>query len=703
MRWRISILASLLLVLFTSFLVIGVPEFRQEGTRSITLNPEDKGIVVQELSVGKVASPIRVKELTVKNYGTASGSELSEIQIRYRKESGSWQKVSLGSLSGINTGITFTLPGDGVDLKRGERGFFQVVVSVAEPANIPVSKSGNAVSLELGTMLHYVYQEETGEAVDSVSSNWITDSAPDVIARAGFEEARPLSLERGVLQGGTTVPVGRYVFRDADANQDGVEVEQIVVENRAAGEGALIFGRDISQLRLNLRIEEAGEVVEKAVTRSIAAPIDRLTISTPEDGWWNGRCVDGCRIELEVMGKIEPESPAQGARLRTEVTLTTKETNGMAGYPFEQAAVVPDSGALELVIQGLEKIEDITEWESGVVNQGEKFKQRLTLSDDDPDGDDFIVKSIKLENEGSLRNGDIEEISAYRVQSDGSLAEVGDTLSLSSSWQALDFERGGRIPDDGRGVFEIHYQVSDDAKKGATLAPSVRFRGSEAGVDNVLSPVLEPVQELTVYPWGAEKMESNRDYGGSPAGPSGHAILAQRIDMMDKDENRLDLFTNPIVIQNTAEATAGAFTKLELYDSRGNLLVEKTDLSGLTTAGVTLDNLNGKTTVSDNQAGNWRSFFIFLTPRSMAARKSVDLRTTLYQTEGERDNIRVLQGPSFTTGRRSSGSSTTVSYSSYSGDRGQTATTPIMGGIDPRVGIAIAGAIAMVAIFLLSR
>ncbi|MFW6071801.1 MAG: hypothetical protein ACOC86_05385 [Candidatus Bipolaricaulota bacterium] len=677
---------------------MGAPKFALEAPRSVTLNPRDERILVKEVSVTEVKEPIRIKELTVKNYGTASASELVDIQVRYRKESGDWNSITLENLTGINSGVTFTLPGEGITLDPEETGHFQLRVSAAGPEMIPKSKYGRSVSLEMGTMLHYVYEERDGEAVDSVSSDWVVDSDPDGIVRAGFEEFDSLSLEDKSLLPGTTSTIGRYVLRDVDGNRAGVEVDEIIVENKSVREDVLVFGEDISQLQLKLRIEEDGEVSEKTVTESIAAPASEVSISTAEDGWWDGRCSNNCRLELEVAGKLESNGPTPGLELKTGVTLVTRENNGMDGYPFNQEAVVADASAQKLVELGMEKIEDISEWESGVINQGETYKQRLILSDDDSDTKDFIVKSIKLQNQGSLRSSQVKDVSLYRVQSEGEMTELGSDLGMSGSWQSLNSDRAGRIPDDGRGVFEIHYRVVGDAEEEATFKPLVQFRGSEGESDKVLSPELKDTDELTIYPRGAEIVDVNRDYGGSPSVPSGNAILAQRLDLMDKDENKLDLHTNPIVIQNMGDATSSDFTKLELYDSQGNQLAERTDLSGLSSAGITLDNLDGKTIIKDYQAGNWRSFFIYLTPRSYSSQKSVSLRTTLYQTEGKKDIVRTAKGPSFTIGHGETVSESGVDGAATTSREGDEETGDI--GITPRVGIAIAGGLIVLGVIL---
>lgn len=649
MRSRTSILASLLLVLLISFLVTGAPEFVAENPRSVTMNPQDKGILVHEVSVGGLNEPVRIKELTLVNYGNASENELESLQLRYRRRGEGWKSLSLEDLSGIASGITFSLPGDGITLYPDQRGQFQFEVDVAPPERIPISKFGNDVTVELGARFHFVYLAEEDRAVDSVSSNFVVDPGPDKIARAGFEEVSSLSLRNDILQPGTTATIARSVFEDDDPNSDGVEVDLITVTNLFQKSNPLILGQDVTRVRLELTVEEGEEVSRKTITKSISGPTSEVSFSTSTNGWWDGRCLDGCKLTLEVLGDIASSGTSQGMKLQTGVRLVTKENNGMTGYPFNQESAVSVDNVQKIVVQGLEGIEETTQWSSGVVNRGEVYKQRLVLKDNDLDADDFTLNSIRLGNEGSIDNNKVDEVGVYRVRSDGSLAELGTGLDLASEWQELNTDNG-RIPDDGRGVFEIHYEISTAAERGTTFKPVVQFQGIEGVEGNARSPVHESTESLTVYPWGAEIAEPGSRSGKIP-NVDGDAILAQRLDIMDRDENRLDLLTNPIVIKNLGTATGHDFTKLELYDADGNLLATETDLTGLSTAGVTLGNLDGKTTVVDSQAGNWRTFFIFLTPRPISRDKTLNLKTTLYHTEGNKDVVNSLTGPSFTVAR----------------------------------------------------
>jgi len=649
MRLRTSILASLLLVLSISFLVTGAPEFVAENPRPVTMNPLDRGILVHEVSVGGMSEPVRIKELTLVNYGNASENELDGLNLRYRRRGEGWKTLSLDDLSGITSGITFSLPGDGITLYPDQKGRFQFEVDVAPPERVPISKFGNDVTVELGARFHFVYLADSDRAVDSVSSNFVVDPGPDRIARAGFEKISSLPVRNEILQPGTTATIARSVFEDSDPNSDGVEVELITVTNLFQKKSPLILGQDVTSIRLELTVEEREEVSRKTITKSISGPTSEVSFSTSMNGWWDGRCQDGCKLTLEVLGDIASSGTSQGMKLQTGVRLVTKENNGMTGYPFNQESAVSVDNVQQIVVQGLEGIEETTKWSSGVVNKGEVYKQRLVLTDSDLDSDDFIVNAIRLGNEGSVDNNNVDEVGVYRVRPDGSLIELGTGLDLASEWQELDTENG-RIPDEGRGTFEVHYEISEDAERGTTFKPVVQFQGMEGVEGNARSPVHESTESLTVYPWGAEIAEPGSRSGRIP-NVDGNAILAQRLDLMDRDENRLDLLTNPIVIKNLGTATGHDFTKLELYDSDGNLLATETDLSGLSTAGVTLGNLDGKTTVVDSQAGNWRTFFIFLTPRPISRDKTLNLKTTLYQTEGNKDVVNSLTGPSFTVAR----------------------------------------------------
>lgn len=650
MRSRSSILLGLLLVLLASTVAFGAPEFQAYLPSSVNLNPGDQDVLVHEIRVEDVMTPVRIKEITLRNAGTASSNELERIELRYRKESGSWQSVPINDLSGINSGITFSLPGDGLTLEMGEIGEFRFLVSVAGPDRVPVSKYGEDVSLQLAGMTHYVYLDGDGEAVESVSSSWVEDPGIDKIPRAGFEEMESSPPDEDILQPGTKPVIGDFVFRDQDTNSAGVEVDLIKVRNRSGAQNPVVLGQDITELTLEVRIRQGEKLIERTISRKVSSPTTEVAFPTEPGGWWDGRCQDGCDVSIKVKGKVPGKGPVQGMELRTGITLDTKENNGMSGYPFRQRNRVPESGVQSVVVQGLESIEEVTDWRSGVINRGETYTQRLVLSDSDRDKDDFVVDKVSFRNEGTLDSSGIAEITVYRVTTDGQLRELASGLNLTSDWQTLVASEGRRIPDDGRGLFEVHYEISEDAETDTSFQPVVQFRGSEGGITDVPSPVHTSPESLIIYPYGPEIVEARRgSMRGSPIGGR-EGVIGQRIDIMDRDENRLDLLINPIVIKNAGTATGSDFRKLELYDSNGNLLETVTDLNGLSTAGVTLDNLDGKTTVADSQAGNWRTFYIYLIPRPGIGQESLDLKTTLYGTEGEEDVVVDLQGPRIQVG-----------------------------------------------------
>ena len=650
MRSRSSILLGLLLVILASTVAFGAPEFQAYLPSSVNLNPGDKDVLVHEIRVEDVMTPVRLKEVTLKNVGTASSNELERVELRYRREGGSWQTVPLEDLSGVNSGITFSLPGDGLTLEMGEIGEFRFLVSVAGPDRVPVSKYGEDVSLQLAGMLHYVYLDDNGEAVESVSSSWVEDPGMDRIPRAGFEEIQGDAPRSDILQPGTTPVIGDFVFRDSDTNRAGVEVDLIKVSNRSGAQNPVVLGQDITELTLEVRIRQDGELIERTISREVSSPTTEVAFPTEPGGWWDGRCQDGCEVSIQVEGLVSARGPVQGMELRTGIALETKENNGMSGYPFRQRSSVPETAVQSVVVQGLEAIEEVTDWRSGVINRGETYTQRLVLSDRDRDKDDFVVNKVSLRNEGTLDSSGVEGVAVYRVTTDGQLEELASGLSLTSDWQTLIAPEGRRIPDEGRGVFEIRYEISEAAETDTSFQPVVQFRGSEGEITNVPSPVHTSPESLTIYPYGPEIVEASRgSMGGSPiSGREG--VIGQRIDIMDRDENRLDLLINPIVIKNAGTATGSDFRKLELYDSDGNLLETVTDLTGLSTAGITLDDLDGKTTVTDSQAGNWRTFYIYLTPRTGIGQETLDLHTTLYGTEGEEDVVVDLKGPKLQVG-----------------------------------------------------
>ncbi len=650
MRSRSSILLGILLVILASTVAFGAPEFQAYLPSSVNLNPEDQDVLVHEIRAEDVMTPVRIKEVTLKNLGTASSNELERIKLRYRKNGGSWQTVPLTDLSGVNSGITFSLPDDGLTLEMGEIGEFRFLVSVAGPDRVPVSKYGEAVSLQLAGMLHYVYLDGRGEAVESVSSSWVEDPGVDKIPRAGFEVVESRAPDEDILQPGTTPVIGDFVFRDDDINSDGVEVDLIKISNRSGAQNPVVLGQDITELTLEVRIKKDEQVRERTISRKVSSPTTEVAFPTEPGGWWDGSCQDGCEVSIKIKGLVSAKGPVQGMELRTGIALETKENNGMSGYPFRQRSSVPEAGVQSVVVQGLESIEEVTDWRSGVINRGETYTQRLVLSDRDRDEDDFVVNKISLRNEGTLDSSGVEAVSVYRVSTDGELKELASGLSLTSDWQVLTASAGRTVPDDGRSVFEVRYEISEDAETDTSFQPVVQFRGSEGGITNAPSPVHTSPEPLTIYPYGPEIVEARRGYmGGSPiSGREG--VIGQRIDIMDRDENRLDLLINPIVIKNAGTATGSDFRKLELYDSDGNLLETVTDLNGLSTAGITLDDLDGKTTVTDSQTGNWRTFYIYLVPKPGMGQETLNLQTTLYATEGEEDVVVDLQGPSIRVG-----------------------------------------------------
>jgi len=649
MSYRLTFTISLLMVIVFSLAAFGAPEFTVESVESSVINPSDTGLTVQEVLVKEFNQSIRIKELTLINLGTASENELDHIQVRYQTPAGNWKAALLSDLTGINSGITFSLPSGGVTLRDEEVSNFHINVNASSPEKVPVSKYGRSISVKLGIMFHYVFLDDQGNAVNSVSSTWYTDPNPDVIRRTGFEKVEAYEVEETYLHPGSTSTLGRYTFKDNDMNEDGVEIDTITIANNLNVNNPLVIGQDIDQLTLEVEIDDGQTVSKKSITRDVSAPASRVIFDLSSQGWWDGKVGDEAEVSIHVKGKVALDGDIRGGlRLKTGLELRTRERNGMTGYPFSQAISNPSDGIQTVEPHGLENITETTHWESGVINLGETYKQRLVLNDQDADSYDFILREIMLSNEGTMGNSDMIDIAVYHVGDDGKLTEVGSGLDFGGSWQNLYQEDFAVVPDQGETTIEIHYSVSPGAEAGKTLYPVVQFRGKENVISQVTSPVHKSPFKLTGYPKGAEIISVNRQIEGKPGIPSNNKLLAQRIDIMDKDENRYDLLINPIVIKNLGTATSAHFTKLEIYSSNGELIAEKEDLAGFNTAGITLDNLDGKTTVKDNQYGNWRSFYIYLTPspnlRSDRV-ETIDLVTTLYQSEGKHDFVDKVRGP----------------------------------------------------------
>lgn len=647
MSYRLTIIFSILLLFVCSFGAGAAPEFSVDSRESSIMNPNDYGVTVQEALAENFGRPVRIKELTIINYGTASENEMEGIHVQYETEEGNWTTAQLQDLTGVASGVTFSLPGNGVRLDSGEKSRFRFKVNVSSPDRIPVSKYGSPVSVELGVMYHYAYLNDEGEAIDSVSSTWYRDPNPDIIKRGGFEHAESVELDDQYLQPGTTEVIGEYTFVDRDLNDAGVQVNKVEVFNAQRTNNPLVFGQDLKELTLEVTIKDE----ERTITRKVDGPTSKVVFDLSSGSWWDGEVPDEGVVNVVVKGKVAlDEVLSGGLSLRTGLNLKTKEKNGMSGFPFTRTAVTPADSLQSIELHGLEGMEETTVWRSKVVNQGETYRQKLSLKDRDANSSDFILTEVKLENEGSLANEDFEDISVFRVQEDGELDEIGTGLKFGGSWQNLGPESEATVPDQGESLIEIHYKVSPEAEDGGTFSPVVQFRGSEGAAKQVPGPLHKSEIDLTVRPKGAETVSVTRQLEGLPALRGDNRVLVQRIDVMDRDENRFDLFINPIVIKNAGTATGDDFEKVEIFDSSGELLVEKTDLDGLSTGGVTFSNLDGKTVVKDDQHGNWRSFYIYLTPSptlETGQDRTVDLQTTLYQTEGREDYVSVVSGPKF--------------------------------------------------------
>ncbi len=657
MSYRLTIIFSILLLLVSSFGAAAAPEFSVDSRESSIMDPNDYGITVQEALAENFNRPVRIKELTIINYGTASENELKRINVQYETGDGNWRTARLNELMGITSGVTFSLQGDGVRLDKGDRSQFRFKVDVEPPDRIPVSKYGSLVSVELGVMFHYVYLNEEGDAIDSVSSTWYRDPHPDVIKRGGFEHSESVDLDDEYLHPGTTGVIGEYTFVDRDLNDAGVQVNKMEVFNSLKVNNPMVLGQDITELSLEVTVKGGGTERKKTMTRSIDGPTSKVVFDLSPDAWWDGQVPDEGVVHVVVKGKIAlDENLRGGLRLRTGMSLNAREKNGTSGFPFVRTERVPANSIQTIEMHGLEKMEETTVWRSKVVNFGETYRQRLLLKDKDTDSSDFYLTEVALENEGSLKNADFDDISVFRVTEDGDLAEIGSGLKFGGSWQNLGPQSESYVPDQGETAIEIHYSVSPDAEDGGTFSPIVQFRGTEGSAKQVPGPKLKSDIDLTVHPKGAESVSSCRQLAGLPALRGDSRVLVQRIDVMDKDENRFDLFINPIVVKNMGTATGADFTKMEIFDSDGTLLVEKTDLAGLSTAGVTFSNLDGKTVVRDDQYGNWRSFYIYLTPSAVLRTgrdKTVDLETKLYQSEGREDYLDAVRGPAFNVKARS--------------------------------------------------
>ncbi len=260
------------------------------------------------------------------------------------------------------------------------------------------------------------------------------------------------------------------------------------------------------------------------------------------------------------------------------------------------------------------------------------------MTDDDVNNDGVEARKIYIRNLGTASGDEIHQIQVKAGTT---------TLVTITQPNALfdDFKAGMTIPltttklvaDDGSLTIKIYYEIGTPVD-GHTLQPVVKVQGREGGVDYWSDEVSYP-DSVALYQPGFEIVENVTPPEGGTV-YSGQRLLAQKIRLVDKDENDDDVIIGPVVVKNqgTAQETTD-IAKIEVWrqDPGGDpvLLGEATDLAGLRTAGVTIPILENNV-VTDKPAGSETFLYIYVTiaePEQMTAGRTLQLRTRVLHTE----------------------------------------------------------------------
>ncbi len=609
---QFSLGIALLLTIVFSATAFALPGFSDRDIAAGNLNPTDR-ILVQEVRVtGDSTNAVILTAATVQNLGTAGSGQIDKIEIW----DGGTKLGETTNIAGLPYGVTVNL--GGYNIPSGSTHYIKIYVTVGTSVS-----GGETVNLRVK-----FYYQMNGS---SYASAWISDLTGETIRNGGFDQLSDTALDAEFLNPNDEATVQVAVFTDNDANGNDVLWAQtgsntiVKVENLGTATTA-----DIKDVKVTLTINGTNYVWGWGPW-SPGSPMEfDYADFTPVPA----NIPDNSSVTVTVEMRIQDQgSVTDGRTIRTKVTLLVKE----GGVAYEQT--VTSSTTQTIRKQGFEKIEeDSTSLVSGTVTTGSSLEQIVKVTDDDVNNDGVEARKIYIRNLGTASGDEIHQIQVKAGTT---------TLVTITQPNALfdDFKAGMTIPltttklvaDDGSLTIKIYYEIGTPVD-GHTLQPVVKVQGREGGVDYWSDEVSYP-DSVALYQPGFEIVENVTPPEGGTA-YSGQRLLAQKIRLVDKDENDDDVIIGPVVVKNqgTAQETTD-IAKIEVWrqDPGGDpvLLGEATDLAGLRTAGVTIPILENNV-VTDKPAGSETFLYIYVTiaePEQMTAGRTLQLRTRVLHTE----------------------------------------------------------------------
>ena len=611
-RGRLSLAFVLLLMIGVSTIGYGLPNFSDQNIAAGNLNPTDR-ILVQEVRVtGDSTHAVILTAATVQNMGTAGSGQIDKIEIW----DGGAKLGETTNIAGLPYGVTVNL--GGYNIPSGSTHYMKIYVTVGTSVS-----GGETVNLRVK-----FYYQMNGS---SYASAWISDLTGETIRNGGFDQLSDTALDAEFLNPNDEATVQVAVFTDNDANGNDVLWAQtgsntiVKVENLGTATTA-----DVKDIKVTLTINGTdytwgwgawapGSPMEFNYADFTPAPAD---------------IPDNSSVTVTVEMRIQDQgSVTDGRTIRTRVTLLVKE----GGQSYEQT--VTSSTTQTIRKQGFEEIEeDSTSLVSGTMTTGSSLEQTVKVTDDDVNADDIRANKIYIRNLGTASGDEIHQIQVKAGAT--TLVTITQPNALFDNFKAgmtIPFTTTKLVADDGSLTLKIYYEIGTPVD-GHTVQPVVKIQGRENGVDYWSDEVTYP-DSIALYQPGFETVENVTPPEGGTA-YSGQRFLAQKIRLVDQDENDDDVTIGPIVVKNTGTAQASSdVVKIEIWRQDPGadpvLLGEATNLAGLRTAGVTISTPDHNV-VTDKATGAETFLNIYVTiaePEQMTAGRTVQLRTRVLHTE----------------------------------------------------------------------
>lgn len=615
--WR-----SLLLVcLFSTTMVataFALPSFSDKSFTKENLNPTDVEIV-QEIDVTAASQAIILTSATVQNLGTAGSGQIDKIEILDGNPLGYTEDIS-----GLGSGITINL--NGYVIPASSTPTLKVRVTVGKTVN-----GGETVRLRVR-----FYYEIDGT---SYTSSWITDGTGETIRNGGFDVISDTPQPATNFDPRDEGTVQISVFTDSDANSNNVFWTQT---GSSAGEKILTVENlgtattdDIAQVKVTLTI--GGTTYDTGfIPWAPASPMpfsfNQFEAGFPEFITNNTGMI--VKVEVKTEG---PTSVTPDRTIRTKTTVFVKE--GKVGNEQEYEQSITATNTQMIRNQGFEGIADeSTPPPSGVAERDKLLKQIIKVTDHDVNDKKVTINKIHIRNTGTATGAELSKIT---IQVGATSTQVPSLTNLQAGIDVLLSSPQTDVDDDESQTITISYEIGTPVN-GHTLQPIVRVQGREpdTGTDDYWSDEVTYPESVVLYQPGFEIVENITPPEGGTA-YSGQRLLAQKIHLVDRDENDDSVTINPVVVKNIGSAQANPdITKIEVWrkDTSGGeelKLGEATDLAGLRTSGVTIPTLQDNIVI-DKPAGSETFLYIYVTiagPEEMTANRTLQLQTRVLHTE----------------------------------------------------------------------